>query len=115
MSEAPERQYAWSDETFLSQGTECAVRVYRPTGDQGLVPVIVDKATLEWLMANPGAEVTVDLTTSTLQLPDGRGVPFPIEPFARYCLMQGVDQLGYLLSKDAEISAFEARQAARGY
>ena len=77
----------------------------------GLVPVVVDKATLDWLIANPGAEVTVDLETSTLKLPDGRAVKFPIEPFARFCLMQGVDQLGYLLSKNAEITDYEKRRA----
>jgi 3-isopropylmalate/(R)-2-methylmalate dehydratase small subunit len=77
----------------------------------GLVPVVVDTTTLEWLKANPGTEVTVDLTTSTLRLPDGRGIAFPIEPFARFCLMQGVDQLGYLLKQDAAISAYEQRRA----
>jgi 3-isopropylmalate/(R)-2-methylmalate dehydratase small subunit len=77
----------------------------------GLVPVVVDKDTLEWLIANPGAEVTVDLASSMLQLPGGRSVKFPIEPFARFCLMQGVDQLGYLLSKNAEITAYEKRHA----
>ncbi|MDQ2641328.1 MAG: 3-isopropylmalate dehydratase small subunit [Pseudomonadota bacterium] len=80
----------------------------------GLVPVIVDAGTLAWLTANPGVEVTVDLATTSLRLPDGRSVQFPIEPFARYCLMQGVDQLGYLLSKDAQISAYEQRRAAAG-
>jgi 3-isopropylmalate/(R)-2-methylmalate dehydratase small subunit len=77
----------------------------------GLVPVVVDAATLVALMASPGAEVTVDLATSSLRLPDGRAVQFPIEPFARYCLMQGVDQLGYLLSKDPQIAAYEQRAA----
>ena len=77
----------------------------------GLVPVVVDNGTLQWLIANPGAKVTVDLTSSTLKLPDNKSVPFPIEPFARYCLMQGVDQLGYLLSKNAEITAYEKRSA----
>jgi 3-isopropylmalate/(R)-2-methylmalate dehydratase small subunit len=75
----------------------------------GLVPVVVDDTTLQWLIANPGVEVTVDLATSTLKLPGGKSVTFPIEPFARYCLMQGVDQLGYLLSKNAEITAYEKR------
>jgi 3-isopropylmalate/(R)-2-methylmalate dehydratase small subunit len=77
----------------------------------GLVPVVVDADTLAWLKANPGAEVTVDLASSTLRLPGGRAVRFPIEPFARYCLMQGVDQLGYLLSQEAAISAYEQRIA----
>jgi len=77
----------------------------------GLVPVVVDKDTLQWLIGHPGTEVTVDLASSTLQLPDGRAVAFPIEPFARYCLMQGVDQLGYLLSRNAEITAYEQRHA----
>ena len=79
----------------------------------GLVPVVVDAATLQWLLANPGIEVTLDLATSSLRLPGGKSVQFPIEPFSRYCLMQGVDQLGYLLSKNAEISAYEQRRAAR--
>jgi 3-isopropylmalate/(R)-2-methylmalate dehydratase small subunit len=79
----------------------------------GLVPVVVDAATQQWLIANPGAQVTVDLETTSLQLPDGRAVKFPLEPFARYCLMQGVDQLGYLLSKNAEISAYEQRHIVR--
>jgi 3-isopropylmalate/(R)-2-methylmalate dehydratase small subunit len=79
----------------------------------GLVPVIVDDATLQWLIGHPGVEVTVDLSSSSLQLPGGKSVTFPIEPFARYCLMQGVDQLGYLLSKNAEITAYEQRRASR--
>jgi 3-isopropylmalate/(R)-2-methylmalate dehydratase small subunit len=75
----------------------------------GLVPVVVDDTSLQWLIANPGVEVTVDLATSTIKLPGGKSVSFPIEPFARYCLMQGVDQLGYLLSKNTEITAYEKR------
>jgi 3-isopropylmalate/(R)-2-methylmalate dehydratase small subunit len=74
----------------------------------GLVPVLVDEATSQWLLANPGAEVTVDLDTSTLSLPNGKSVKFPLEPFSRFCLMNGVDELGFLLSKNPEISAYEA-------
>lgn len=76
----------------------------------GLLPVIVDEATHAWLIANPGAEVTIDLEKSALTLPDGRSVTFPIDGFARYCLLNGVDELGFLLSKQAEIAAYEARQ-----
>jgi 3-isopropylmalate/(R)-2-methylmalate dehydratase small subunit len=75
----------------------------------GLLPVIVDDATHAWLIANPGAEITIDLEKSTLALPDGRSVTFPIDGFARYCLLNGVDELGFLLSKQAEIAAYEAR------
>jgi 3-isopropylmalate/(R)-2-methylmalate dehydratase small subunit len=77
----------------------------------GLVPVVVDSATLQWLMDNPGVTVTVDLTSSTLKLPGGKSVTFPIEPFARFCLMQGVDQLGYLLLKNDAITAYEKQHA----
>ena len=76
----------------------------------GLLPVIVDGQTHEWLLANPGAEVTIDLESCTLTLPTGTAVKFPIDAFARYCLMNGVDELGYLLSKDAEIRAYEQRR-----
>ena len=77
----------------------------------GLLPVVVDEATHAWLIANPGVEVEVDLPSSTLRLPDGRTVVFPVEPFAKYCLMNGVDELGYLLSKLDAIEAWEARRA----
>lgn len=76
----------------------------------GLVPVIVDEATHAWLLAHPGAEIEIDLERCELRLPDGRSVSFPIDGFARYCLLNGVDELGFLLSKQAEIAAYEARQ-----
>jgi 3-isopropylmalate/(R)-2-methylmalate dehydratase small subunit len=74
----------------------------------GLLPVVVDDATHQWLMGNPGAEVEIDLPASTLRLPDGRELAFPIEPFARYCLVNGVDELGYLLRQADAIAAYES-------
>jgi 3-isopropylmalate/(R)-2-methylmalate dehydratase small subunit len=73
----------------------------------GLLPIEVDEATGRWLLEHAGAEVTIDLGTRTLLLPDGRAVEFPIEGFARYCLLNGVDQLGFLLARQAEIAAYE--------
>ena len=73
----------------------------------GLLPIEVDEATGRWLLEHAGAEVTIDLGTRTLLLPDGRVVEFPIEGFARYCLLNGVDQLGFLLARQAEIAAYE--------
>ena len=73
----------------------------------GLVPVLVDEKTHAWLIANPGAELTIDVESTTLSLPDGTKVKFPLEGFARYCLLNGVDELGYLLSKNDSISAYE--------
>jgi 3-isopropylmalate/(R)-2-methylmalate dehydratase small subunit len=75
----------------------------------GLLPVVVDEATHAWLIANPGAEVEIDLASTSLRLPDGRTATFPVEAFARYCLMNGVDELGYLLKQAAAISAYEQR------
>jgi len=75
----------------------------------GLLPVVVDEATHEWLLAHPGVELTIDLPSTTLRLPDGREVEFPVEAFARYCLMNGVDELGYLLGQTAAIEAYERR------
>jgi 3-isopropylmalate/(R)-2-methylmalate dehydratase small subunit len=76
----------------------------------GLLPVIVDEATHQWLLAHPGAEIEIDLETCSLKLPDGTAVKFPIEPFARYCLLNGVDELGFLLSQQDAIAAYEARR-----
>lgn len=78
----------------------------------GLLPVVVDEATHAWLLAHPGVEVEIDLATATLRRPGADPVPFPIDPFARHCLMHGVDELGFLLSQDAAIKAYEARRPA---
>jgi len=78
----------------------------------GLVPVLVDEATNRWLLENPGADVTMDLENTSLTLPNGKQVTFPMESFARFCLLNGVDELGFLLSKIPEIDAFERRRRA---
>jgi 3-isopropylmalate/(R)-2-methylmalate dehydratase small subunit len=77
----------------------------------GLLPVTVDEETHRQLFSlveeDPKTEVTIDLTICRLTLPDGRQVPFPIDPFSQFCLVRGVDQLGFLLDLDEEISAYE--------
>jgi 3-isopropylmalate/(R)-2-methylmalate dehydratase small subunit len=70
----------------------------------GLLPVTVDESTAAWLLAHPGAAVTVDLETSRLTLPT-------IEAFARHCLLHGIDELGYLRGKLPEIERYEALHA----
>jgi len=81
----------------------------------GLLPVVVDEKTLDSLFdltsEAPRAEITVDLRAQSLELPDGSEVTFPIDPFARKCLLEGVDQLGYIRSFESQIAAYEA---ARG-
>ncbi len=83
----------------------------------GLLPVAVDRATHAELVAlaerDPRAEVTIDLATQTVRLPDGRTAAFPIDAFSKKCLLAGVDQLGYLLQKTAAIKTYEAEHAAR--
>ncbi len=78
----------------------------------GLLPVIVDQATHGWLMGHPGADLTIDLESTSLTLPSGQAVRFPLEPFARYCLMNGVDELGFLLGQEKEILGYEQRRLA---
>jgi len=73
----------------------------------GLLPLVVDDATHAWLLANAGGEVAIDVESTTLTLPDGTAVKFPLEGFARFCLLNGVDELGYLLTQTAAISAYE--------
>jgi 3-isopropylmalate/(R)-2-methylmalate dehydratase small subunit len=77
----------------------------------GLVPVVVDPAVHAKLLANPGSEVTISLADKTLTLADGTKATFPIDPFARYCLMNGVDELEFLLSQESAIAAFEAKRS----
>jgi 3-isopropylmalate/(R)-2-methylmalate dehydratase small subunit len=77
----------------------------------GLLPIVVDAETHAWLTSNPGVEVQVSVEDATLQLPDGRSVSFPIDNFARYCLLEGVDQLGYLRQQNEAITKFEEQRS----
>jgi 3-isopropylmalate/(R)-2-methylmalate dehydratase small subunit len=83
----------------------------------GLLPVVVDAETHRQLFSlveeAPGDEITIDLASQTLILPDGRGVTFPIDEFSKTCLLEGIDQLGYLLQHNAQISAHEEAHPAR--
>jgi 3-isopropylmalate/(R)-2-methylmalate dehydratase small subunit len=75
----------------------------------GLLPIVVDETTSRWLIANPGSEVDIDLASASLSLANGASVTFPIDPFARYCLLNGIDELGYLLQQQQRIAAYEAQ------
>jgi 3-isopropylmalate/(R)-2-methylmalate dehydratase small subunit len=79
----------------------------------GLLPLVVPPAAHAKLLAAPGASVTISLDAKTLTLPDGSVVEFPVEPFARYCLMNGVDELQFLLSQEEAIARFEAAAQQR--
>jgi 3-isopropylmalate/(R)-2-methylmalate dehydratase small subunit len=78
----------------------------------GLLPVVVDKDTHAQLFSimeeDPHAMVSVDLETQTLTLPDGRAVTFPIDAFSKACLLNGVDEIGYVQGMTDKIEAFEA-------
>jgi 3-isopropylmalate/(R)-2-methylmalate dehydratase small subunit len=74
----------------------------------GLLPIVVDEQTSQWLLHHPGAQVDIDLESMRLTLPTGKSVAFPIEPFARHCLLNGLDEFGYLRSKLNDIERFEA-------
>ena len=73
----------------------------------GLVPVVVDSKTHDWLLENPGVELAIDINEATLRLPDDSVVSFPIDAFARYCLVEGIDQLGFLQQQQDRIRTFE--------
>lgn len=77
----------------------------------GLLPVVVDSDTHAWLLANPGADVEIDVVASRLMLPNGASVGYPIDAFARYCLVEGIDQLGFLLKHLDAIERYEEASA----
>ena len=80
----------------------------------GLLPVIVDEETHQSLfdltVEAPQAEITIDLEGLNVGLPAGQSVDFPIDSFARKCLLEGIDQLGYIQTFEDQISAFEAKR-----
>jgi 3-isopropylmalate/(R)-2-methylmalate dehydratase small subunit len=83
----------------------------------GLLPIVIDPETHFQLMSlveeEPNTEITIDLESQTIQLPDGRQVPFPIDNFSKTCILRGVDQLGYLQSQASAVAAYEANHQDR--
>ena len=83
----------------------------------GLLPVVIDEEThlqlLSLIEEEPETQVTIDLAGQTLQLPDGRKVNFPIDNFSKTCILNGLDQLGYLQSHASAIATFEQLHSDR--
>ena len=78
----------------------------------GLLAITVEDAEHRFLLEHPGLELDIDLVAAEIELPDGGRFGFALEAFARHCLVEGTDQLGFLLRHDDAIRHFEERQAA---
>ena len=76
----------------------------------GLLPIVVPADVSKELLESPGATVKIDLASQTLTLPSGRSVTFPIDAFSRHCLLEGIDELGYILQQESAIAAYEAQR-----
>jgi 3-isopropylmalate/(R)-2-methylmalate dehydratase small subunit len=74
------------------------------------VPADVHQALFSAIEKNAELRVQVDLAAQTLTLPDGRAVEFPVDPFSKQCLLDGVDELGYILKLEPAVAAYEARR-----
>ena len=81
----------------------------------GLLPIVLDEAVVDELLDEPGIELSVDVAARSVALPDGRRFEFPLDAFAQTCLLQGVDQLGYLLKQRPAIERFEAARQANSF
>jgi 3-isopropylmalate/(R)-2-methylmalate dehydratase small subunit len=112
---APWALAAWGVRAILS--TSYADIFKNNSLKNGVLPITVDAATharlFELLAADPDAEFTIDLAEQGVLLPDGSTIDFDIDPFAKRMILAGTDELGYLLSKEPEIAAWEARHPAR--
>ena len=75
-----------------------------------VVPPEVHAELFAALDANPEATVKIDLAAQTVTTPSGRRVEFPVDGFSKHCLLEGVDELGYILAREPEIAAFEAKR-----
>jgi 3-isopropylmalate/(R)-2-methylmalate dehydratase small subunit len=110
---APWALTGWGFKTVIS--TSFADIFRNNSLKNGLLPVIVDPQThrklIDLLNQNPQLELTVDLASQTLVLPDEEEVTFPIDPFSKTCLLNGVDELGYLLGLEEHIDRYESQIA----
>jgi 3-isopropylmalate/(R)-2-methylmalate dehydratase small subunit len=77
-----------------------------------LLPVVVPRDVhaelFAMVAADPNAKVRVDLAAQKLTLPGGREIAFPVDPFSKQCLLEGVDELGYILAQESVIAAYES-------
>jgi 3-isopropylmalate/(R)-2-methylmalate dehydratase small subunit len=78
----------------------------------GLLAVVVSEGEHKYLLQHPGIELSIDVAQGFIELPDGGRFTFELEPFARHCLLSGVDQLGFLTQHESDIEEFERRRAA---
>ena len=77
----------------------------------GLLPIVIDPMAHQWLLDHPNEEITVDLKAQEVRLPKNGGTyKFEIDAFSRHCLMEGVDEMGYLQAQDAALEAYEAKR-----
>ncbi|MEZ4514642.1 MAG: 3-isopropylmalate dehydratase small subunit [Chloroflexota bacterium] len=83
----------------------------------GLLPIIVDEDTHKQIQSlveeDPTTTISIDLASQSVLLPDGRSVSFPIDGFSKTCMLDGIDQLGYLLKQEEKMLAYEASHPAR--
>ena len=112
---APWALAAWGVRAILSTSY---ADIFRSNSlKNAVLPIVVDAATharlFELLSRDPDAELTVDLSEQGVLLPDGTTIDFEIDPFAKRMILAGTDELGYLLAKDADISAWEAAHPPR--
>jgi 3-isopropylmalate/(R)-2-methylmalate dehydratase small subunit len=77
-----------------------------------LLPIVVPRDIHAELFRNPNAAVKIDLASQTVKFSGNRSVEFPVDPFAKHCLLEGIDELGYILQQEQAISAFEANHPA---
>ncbi len=75
-----------------------------------VVPADVHAELFRAVASDPDATVKIDLAAQTLTTPGGRRVEFPVDAFSKHCLLEGVDELGYILGQEADIAAYEAKR-----
>ena len=79
----------------------------------GLLPIVLDTEIVDELLERPGIELSIDVASRSVILPGGARVQFPLDAFAQTCLLEGVDQLGYLLKQQPAIQRYEELIHAR--
>ena len=112
---APWALTAWGIRAILSTSF---ADIFRSNSlKNGLLPIVVEaerhRQLFELLATNPDVELTVDLEAQVVHLPGDEDLPFDVDPFARRMLLEGTDEIGYLLGREAAIAAYEAAHPAR--
>jgi len=89
--------------------TEIADIFFNNSLKNGFIPIRIDKDSHNWLLSNPGVKITIDISELSVNIDGYKKIDFYMDPFSKYCLLNGIDQLGFIMKHEKQIKNYEGK------